>query len=115
MSKDNRAAETGDAASGKQSAASPGRLMRHALGVANYPKSGRARWKVPYRNYYDAGDDAVAAWDALVARGFAVKRGGEAVRPFYYVTDEGRAAALEGIVYSKHHAARWGYGDPVLA
>lgn len=108
-------AKTGEAGEAVRVAA-PGRLMRHALGVANYPKRYVSRWKKPYRNYYDAGDDAVAAWDALVAAGFAEKaNNGCGGRPLYHVTDAGRAAALAGITYSKHHAARWGYGDPVLA
>ena len=84
--------------------------MRHALGVAMY--HGR-RWSKPYRNHYVAGDAAVAHWEELVADGFATKRAGHPVltdgHPTYFVTDAGRVAALEGLVFKR----RWGYGTPV--
>ena len=93
-------------------------LMRHALGVHPKPwvRGGNA-WSRPYRNYYCAGSDYVAAWDALVAAGHAalvrvdpVLSGG---CPVYRVTDAGREYALAGIAFSTHRWARYGRGKPV--
>lgn len=90
--------------------ASPHAMMRHALGVHRYPFKGGARWKKPFRNHYVAGRDNVAAWDALVAQGFAEKRSCDVARgdPLYVVTNAGREAALAGITFKR----RWGYGEP---
>jgi hypothetical protein len=88
-------------------------LMRHALGVHCYPKRGRRRWTKPYRNHFDAGDDDIPAWDALVGAGLAAHSTMRGEPHVYCVTKAGREHALAGITYSTHHAARWGYGEPV--
>jgi hypothetical protein len=88
-----------------------GDLMRHALGVHWYGyRRGMKRWSKPYRNYFCAGADDVHAWERLVYEGLAVCATND--DGIYSVTEAGREAALAGIVYSTHHAARWGYGEP---
>jgi hypothetical protein len=82
-------------------------LLRHALGV----QSVNGRWKLPYRNHFVASGDHVAAWDRFVELGLATKRGGNILTggdPVYFVTDEGRSVAMEGLVPRR----RWAYGTP---
>lgn len=85
--------------------------MRHALGVHGYTHTGGTRWKKPYRNHFVAGGEDIAVWDDLVTKGFAVGRPGNEITgggPVYFVTEAGRAAALDGISFKK----TWGYGTP---
>lgn len=85
----------------------PVALMRHALGVHEY--YGPSRFSKPFRNYFVAGGDDAAVWDALVAAGHARKTSdGSAITggcPVYAVTDSGREVALAGITFKR----RWGY------
>jgi hypothetical protein len=76
-------------------------LMRHALGVQRLGKT----WSAPFRNHFVAGGDDVAAWDALVADGLAIRKssgneltGGD---PLYMVTDAGRTVALDGLKFRR--------------
>lgn len=88
-----------------------GDKLRHALGVHAYRYSGGLRWSKPYRNYFCAGGNDVALFEAMARVGL-VKSG----RPpsswedqVYTVTEVGRAFALKGIEFKR----RWGYGQPV--
>lgn len=86
-------------------------LMRHALGVEEHRFGHSIRYTKSWRNHFVAAGDHVAIWDDLVAKGFAMRRNGSALSggdPIYFVTDSGREAALDGIVYK----TRWGYGKP---
>lgn len=91
----------------------PGRLLRHALGVHGRKHRGRMRWRKPYRNYYTTSSETLPLWEALVSQGLAVKTAVD-FHPYatFYVTVAGQEYALEGISFSQHHTARYGYGTP---
>jgi hypothetical protein len=86
-------------------------LMRHALGVQEY---GAGQWSKPYRNRFVASDDDAMVWHGLVGEGLAVctHKGGNSPltdgMPSFIVTDAGRIAALDGIVFKR----KWGRGTP---
>lgn len=92
----------------------PGRLLRHALGVACYGKgrNGLPRWTQPYRNYYSTSSESRVWWEHLEGEGLAAHHPVDNYDGTFYVTPAGKAFALAGITYSNHHAARWGYGTP---
>lgn len=49
--------------------------MKHAVGFdSGLVRGTKHRRMVPYRNFYDAGDRDIPAWDDLVRRGLAVKK-----------------------------------------
>jgi len=81
--------------------------MRHALGVWRFGE----KWKKPYRNHFVAGGDDFSVWEGLVADGFAKRmpEGGDRYH-LYVVTEEGRQAALAGIVFGRR---TWGRGVPL--
>lgn len=71
------------------------------------------RWRKAYRNHYSTSSETLPLWEDLVLRGLAVKTAVD-FHPYatFYVTVKGQEYALDGIVFSQHHAARYGYGVP---